>query len=135
MKQLKQLTKNFHRSEFDCKDGTRVPQEYKYNLIRLATNLQAIRDDLNAPITISSGYRTESHNKQERGGKYSQHLTASAADLHQSKESPRDLYFRIKCLIRLGLVDEGGVFLYNWGVHYDIRGVKARGNYSTMFKI
>ncbi len=132
---IEQLNKNFHRSEFDCKDGTRVPKKYKNNLIKLATNLQAIRDDLGAPITISSGYRTESHNKQEGGGKYSQHLTASAGDLHQGKESPRDLYFRIERLIRIGLVDEGGLFLYNWGVHYDVRGIKARGNYSSLYKI
>ena len=132
---MKQLTKNFHRSEFDCKDGTVVPLKYKNNLIKLATNLQVIRDDLGAPITISSGYRTEAHNTAIGGAKHSQHLTASAGDLHQTKESPRDLYFRIKCLIRLGLVDEGGLFLYDWGVHYDIRGVKARGNYSNLYRI
>lgn len=132
---MKQLTKNFHRSEFDCKDGTRVPVKYKNNLIKLATNLQVIRDDLNAPITISSGYRTEMHNRKVGGAKHSQHLTASAADLHQSKLNPLELYFRIECLIRLGKVDEGGVFLYDWGVHYDVRGVKARGNYSTLYKI
>lgn len=132
---MKQLTKNFHRSEFDCKDGTVVPIKYKNNLIKLATNLQVIRDHLGAPITISSGYRTESHNKQEGGSINSQHLTASAADLHQSKLTPLLLYNLIETLIEIGKVDQGGVFLYNWGVHYDIRGVKARGNYSTIYKI
>lgn len=132
---MKQLTKNFHRSEFDCKDGTRVPKKYKNNLIKLATNLQVIRDDLSAPITISSGYRTESHNKQERGGKYSQHLYAKAGDLHQSKETPLELYKRIECLIFNNKIHNGGLFLYNWGVHYDVRGKPARGNYSTLYKL
>lgn len=132
---MKQLTKNFHRSEFDCKDGTRVPQEYKYNLIRLATNLQLIRDDLGAPITISSGYRTPSHNKREKGASNSQHLYAKAGDLHQSKETPLELYRRIECLIFNSKIHNGGLFLYNTFVHYDVRDKPARGNYSSLYKI
>ena len=135
MKQLKQITKNFHRSEFDCKDGTKVPAKYFNNLIKLATNSQVIRDVIDAPITISSGYRTVSHNKKVGGAKHSQHLTASAADFHQSKLNPLVLYCLIELLIEKKEIDEGGVFLYDWGVHYDIRGVKARGNYSSLYKL
>ena len=132
---MKQLTKNFHRSEFDCKDGTVVPLKYKNNLIKLATNLQVIRDVIGVPITISSGYRTESHNTKVSGAKNSQHLTASAADLHQSKLNPMVLYCLIELLVEKKEIDEGGVFLYDTFVHYDIRGVKARGNYSSLYKI
>lgn len=132
---MKKLTKNFHRKEFDCKDGTRVPEVYKYNLIKLATNLQLIRDDLDASITISSGYRTPSHNKREKGASNSQHLYAKAGDLHQSKETPLELYKRIECLIFNKKIHNGGLFLYNWGVHYDVRDKPARGNYSTLYTL
>lgn len=130
---MEQLTKNFHRSEFDCKDNTRVPEEFKNNLIKLATNLQIIRDELGSPISINSGYRTESHNKKENGAKNSQHLYAKAGDLRQSKLTPLQFYRFIENLIKLGLIYNGGLFLYDTFVHYDIGNPNRRGNYSKKF--
>lgn len=124
---MKQLTKNFHRKEFDSKDGVKVPKELKCNLIKLAVNLQVIRDDLNKDnpkndleIVINSGYRTVSHNEKVGGTSNSKHLYAMAADLHQDKESPLEFYKRIEWLIAEGKVDNGGLGLYNSFVHYDI---------------
>lgn len=138
---MKQLTKNFHRSEFDCKDGTKVPEKYRSNVIRLACNLQVLRDFLNENrekqigININSGYRTVSHNKKEGGAIKSQHLTAKAGDIWVATILPVKLYFIIDTLIDQGKMDEGGLFLYNNFVHYDIRGEKRRWNYSTNYKI
>lgn len=132
---MEQLTKNFHRSEFDCKDGTRVPIEFKTNLVRLAINIQKIRDKLGAPIGINSGYRTASHNKKEGGAKASRHLTASAGDLRQSKITPLDLYRMIEEMIKNKEIDNGGLFLYNTFVHYDLGPRIARDNFSTIWKI
>ena len=41
-----QLTKNFSRQEFDCKDGTIVPDKFLFNVKEVAENLQALRDYL-----------------------------------------------------------------------------------------
>src|SRR5690625_1177945 len=131
---MEQLTKNFHRKEFDCKDGTKVPIEFKNNLIRLAVNLQKLRDDLGSPLVISSGYRTPKYNKRVGGATLSQHLTASAGDLSQSKETPLELYKRIEKLIKEGKMHNGGLGLYNTFVHYDIRQKPARWN-NSKFRI
>lgn len=131
---MEQLTRNFHRKEFDCKDGTKVPIEFKNNLIRLAVNLQKLRDDLGSALVISSGYRTSKYNKRVGGATLSQHLTASAGDLSQSKETPLELYKRIERLIKEGKMHNGGLGLYNTFVHYDIRQNPARWN-NSKFKI
>lgn len=129
------MTKNFKISEFDCKDGIKVPIELMHNLHKLATNIQIIRDNLDAPITINSGYRTKSHNKKVGGASKSYHLTADAGDLKQNKETPLQLYKRIERLINDGLIHDGGLILYNTFVHYDTRKVPYRANYSTIFKL
>lgn len=131
---MEQLTRNFHRKEFDCKDGTKVPEEFKNNLIKLAVNLQVLRDDFGSALVISSGYRTPKYNKRVGGATLSQHLTASASDLSQNKETPLELYKRIEKLIKQGKMHNGGLGLYNTFVHYDIRQKPTRWN-NSKFKI
>lgn len=128
-----QLTKNFKIQEFACKDGSQVPQQYIANVQKLANNIQIIRDELDAPIVINSGYRSLSHNTKVGGAKNSQHLTASAGDLNQSKITPKEFYYFILDLIKQGKIYNGGVFLYDTFVHYDIGGQGRRGNYSKKF--
>jgi hypothetical protein len=41
---MSKLTENFSLSEFRCKDGTDVPDEYMDNVRELAENLQALRE-------------------------------------------------------------------------------------------
>lgn len=122
-----QLTQNFTRQEFDCKDGTLVPQQYISNVTELAENLQALRDHIKEPVLVTgSGYRTPSHNKKVGGVPASQHLTASGADINAKNYSPRGLANVIEQLIAEGKMKQGGIGVYNGFVHYDIRGTKAR---------
>jgi uncharacterized protein YcbK (DUF882 family) len=122
-----QLTKNFHSEEFRCKDGTPVPKKYEHNLIRLATNLQRLRDYLGAPVKITgSGYRTPTHNSKVGGAKASLHLTASASDINVTGFTPEQVHEAIEYLIGQGKMDEGGLGLYKTFVHYDVRGYRAR---------
>lgn len=122
-----QLTENFHLSEFDCKDGTPVPDELLPNVKELAKNLQVIRDEIGQPLYISgSGYRTPEHNKKVDGAPKSQHLTASAADISSPGMSPEDLAAVIERLIIEERVKQGGIGVYAGFVHYDIRGKRAR---------
>ena len=121
------LTENFSSEEFDCKDGTKVPEEFMDNLQELAENLQVLRDYIEVPVSITgSGYRTYNHNKAVGGAKRSQHLTASAADINAQDYTPKQLHMIIELLIDEGKMKQGGLGLYNTFVHYDIRGIKAR---------
>jgi uncharacterized protein YcbK (DUF882 family) len=121
------LTKNFSRQEFDCKDGTKVPDELLPNLQELANNLQVLRDHLGVTITVTgSGYRTPSHNRKVGGAKESLHLVAKAGDINAKGFTPAKLYSEIEKLIHSGKMKQGGLGLYKGFVHYDIRGTKAR---------
>tara|TARA_R110000868_G_scaffold409049_1_gene693802 strand:- start:218 stop:592 length:375 start_codon:yes stop_codon:yes gene_type:complete len=121
------LTKNFDSKEFDCKDGTKVPEKYLLNCKEVADNLQVLRDYLRVPVSITgSGYRTPSHNAKVKGAKFSQHLTASAADINAEGYKPKQLAEVIELLILKGKMKQGGIGTYSNFVHYDIRGTKAR---------
>ena len=50
------------------------------NLFRIVQIMSVIRTQANMPITITSGYRSFSHNMRVGGVKTSQHLTGSACD-------------------------------------------------------
>ena len=121
------LTKNFNLSEFDCKDGTKVPEKYLLNVKEVADNLQVLRDYLEVSVSVTgSGYRTPAHNKKVGGAKFSQHLTASGADINAKGYEPKQLAEVIELLILKGKMKQGGLGIYPNFVHYDIRGTKAR---------
>jgi uncharacterized protein YcbK (DUF882 family) len=120
------LTKNFNKQEFDSKDGAEMPLEVLQNIKELATNLQVLRDELKAPITINSGYRSPKHNAKIGGAKRSQHLLGTASDIVVSGHTPQEVAFVIEELIRSGKMKQGGLKAYNSFTHYDIRGVRAR---------
>lgn len=124
------LTENFSREEFDSKDGAEMPEEVLENVKELAKNLQVIRDHIKMPIKINSGYRSPEYNKKVGGADKSQHLFAKAADLNTSL-APQVLHKIILNLIEEGKIKEGGLGLYNSFVHYDIRGKKARWDFSN----
>jgi uncharacterized protein YcbK (DUF882 family) len=122
-----QLTKDFHLSEFACKDGTPVPEQYYENVKKVAENLQVLRDAIGEPVFISgSGYRTPEHNKKVGGAPKSQHLTASAADISVKSLTPKQLAAKIERLIKDRKMKQGGIGIYPGFVHYDIRGRAAR---------
>ncbi len=127
------LTANFTLREFECNDGTTVPEKYISNVNKLAYNLQVLRDELKKPIHINSGYRHPAYNKRIGGAKFSQHLTASASDITVRDITPKKLARTILKLIKQGKMNEGGVGLYNGFVHYDVRGKKARWDNSSLF--
>lgn len=120
------LTKNFNLREFKCNDGSSTPLDVVRNLEKLATNLQVLRDKVGEPITITSGYRSESHNKKIGGAKNSQHVLGTAADFKVKGMRPNEVYAIIENLIKKGEMMEGGLGLYSNWIHYDIRGTKAR---------
>lgn len=123
------ITQHFSREEFDCHDGTIVPEAYRPFLQTLCENLEILRSHLNRPILITSGYRTEAWNRKQCGAPSSLHLTASAADIKIPGISTSVLAHAINTLIAEGKMKQGGIGIYNSWVHYDIRGVKARWDF------
>ena len=121
-----QLSKNFKKSEFRCRDGTDVPEDLMDNLLELVENLQIIRDHIDKPVRVISGYRTPKYNRKIDGARRSQHMKARAADLKVSGVSAKELHEVITGLIKEGKIKKGGVGLYRTFVHYDTRGWNAR---------
>lgn len=120
------LTKNFSLHEFDCRDGSEMPQSVIQNVKALAEQLQIIRDYFSKPITINSGYRSQTYNRKIGGAKRSQHLTGRAADITVKGIAPDVVADQIEKLIASGDVLQGGLGRYKTFTHYDIRGTKAR---------
>jgi uncharacterized protein YcbK (DUF882 family) len=119
-----QLTKNFHIREFASKDGANTPDELRSNLLELAQNLQKIRDVIDEPIYINSGYRTKDHNAKVGGVSNSYHTKGMAVDIRANGLDSKQLYTIIAQMMDKGSIKKGGLGLYNSFVHYDIQGKK-----------
>jgi len=123
------MTKNFSKSEFESKCGRDMPEEVYFNVVKVANQLQYLRDYLGKPIRVNSAYRSPEHNAKIGGVPKSQHLLGKAADI-VVKDMPTDvLYQYIEDAISNGEMLQGGLGLYDTFVHYDIRGTKARWDY------
>lgn len=123
-----QITENFNLSEFECNCGCEMPRDVRNNIIKLASQLQLIRNSVGKAIRLTNAYRCVSHNKKVGGATNSQHLLGKAADLQISGHKPKEVFNIIESLIERGDLLQGGLGLYNTFVHYDIRKTKARWN-------
>ena len=123
---MAKLTENFSLQEFQCKDGSDIPNNILPNIIELAKNLQVLRNYINKPITINSGYRSPRYNAKIGGVKNSQHVKGKAADIVVKGMTPREVALIIEGLIESGKIKQGGIGIYSNFTHYDIRGIKAR---------
>jgi uncharacterized protein YcbK (DUF882 family) len=122
------MTKNFNIKEFESKDGSKMPSDIFLNMIKLANQLQILRDYTGKAITVNSGYRSPKHNAKIGGSLSSQHLLGKAADITIEDLKPAEVFMIINELIDMGLMLQGGLGLYEKKgfVHYDIRKTKAR---------
>ena len=120
------LTENFSLSEFNSKCGRPMPENVQKNIAELAKNLQVLRNELKARITITSGYRSPEHNAKVKGAKNSQHLLGNASDIKVAGYAPYQVSQAIERLISEGKMKQGGLKAYKSFTHYDIRGVRAR---------
>lgn len=115
----RQITEHFRVYEFACSDGSDVV----FVSQALVDILEAIRQHFGAAVHIHSGYRTVSYNASLPGSSTkSQHCNGLAADLHVDGHSHQEVY-DYACQL---LGDHGGVGLYSWGVHVDVRAAKSR---------
>ena len=103
-----------------------MPEEFRSNVEVLAENLQVLREYIQKPIVVISGYRSPKYNRKIGGARRSQHLKASAADIIVPGMHPDDVRSTIIKLIKEGKMAKGGVGRYTTFTHYDIRGWNAR---------
>tara|TARA_R110000851_G_scaffold286342_1_gene440226 strand:- start:3020 stop:3319 length:300 start_codon:yes stop_codon:yes gene_type:complete len=98
-------------------------------MVKVANQLQILRNYIGKPITINSGYRSEEYNASIKGSsKKSQHVMGRAADIVVKGMTPVKVTEVIERLISNGDMLQGGLGLYKGFVHYDIRGTKVRWN-------
>ena len=133
-----QLSKNFTQKEFiesrffkgyqnKVNDSFKKNEDILLpNLIKLAEQLQIIRDYTGKSITINSGYRSPEHNASIGGVSNSQHVLGKAADIVIDGMSPADTYALIEYLNDKGVIKIGGLGSYNIFTHVDIREKTAR---------
>jgi len=120
------MTNNFTLKEFECNDGSEMPSDVYLNIVKLAGQLQFLRDYTGKAIKINSGYRSPDFNAKIKGVKNSQHLLGKAADIRIEGMKPKEVHSIIEKLIGDGDMLQGGLGLYSSFVHYDFRGKKAR---------
>ena len=118
------LSKNFTLQEF-TKSVTAIrndidnsPNAEHIRNIQLLVKfvLQPLREGLNKPIRITSGYRSESLNKLIKGSKRSQHCKGQAADLQFRVDGVMDNKAIWDKVIELGLPFDQMIneFNYSW---------------------
>ena len=121
----RRLAPSFAVKEFRCRDGTDTIMVDE----ALTVLLQCLRDHFGKPITITSGYRTATHNAAVGGAKSSQHLLGRAADIQVQGVPVEDVAAYAESLMPTW----GGVGRYpvkagrtkGW-VHVDTRPNKSR---------
>lgn len=124
------MTKNFSIKEFECSSECETPKDVYSNIIKLVAQLQYLRDYIDKPIKINSGYRCQEYNAKIGGVKRSQHILGKAADIRVDGMKPKEVHSIIEELISKGEMLQGGLGLYSSFVHYDVRGKKARWDFS-----
>lgn len=114
------ISKNFRVREFACKDGS-DPIFIDDELVGV---LQQIRDHFGKAVTITSAFRTASHNKKVGGATYSQHLYGTAADIKVSGVAASAVADYVETL----MPNTGGIGRYSTFTHVDVRSIKSRWN-------
>lgn len=125
MATIMQITPHFKDYEFACKDGTLVPVDLRPNMVKLAEQLEIIRQVLCEPVYINSAYRTISHNSKIGGASRSFHLKCQAVDINCHIATPLQVFKTIEKLMDDCKIIQGGLKRYSTFVHYDIRGYKV----------
>lgn len=117
---IEYLEDNFRVREFACNDGS----DKILIDTTLTSILQMVRNYFGEPVTITSGYRTESWNKSVGGATGSQHCLGRAADIVVAGQKPLVVYQYLDKVLGTW----GGLILYpNKGfVHVDTRATKYR---------
>lgn len=112
------LSKNFMRSEFAC-TGHGCCGKSAAVTTELVHALQQLRDLVNAPLVIISGFRCRAKNDRTPGAaKDSYHTKGMAADIVCPSVSPSQLALYAE---QVPAFRQGGIAVYGAWVHVDVR--------------
>lgn len=117
-----QISKNFQYKEFDCHGkgccSTTIIDE------KLVEYIQRIRDHFGKPITITSPYRCEVHNRRVGGATKSYHMQGKAADIVVQGISSREVakYAESIGILGIGLYETSADGYFT---HIDTRTTKS----------
>jgi len=116
-----QLSPNFNLVDFHCHCDslacrvTMVAQE-------LVNGLEALRA-IAGPFDINSGYRCIPYNQKINGRPNSYHTVGMAADCAPRFLKPQELK---QFAVQVPTLNQGGIGLYKWGIHVDVRPIMSR---------
>ena len=91
----------------------------------LLKKLTALRQKIDRPLIINSGFRCEAYNKKVGGVPKSYHLFGYAADVTVNSMKISDL------LLYAEQIQFGGIGVYNNFLHLDVRVIKERWDLRT----
>ena len=112
------LSKNFSRSEFACKGANCCGHSAPVHP-ELISALQYLRDQLNLPLSITSGFRCNRHNESVGGATQSFHTLGMAADVTcPDGVTAEDL---AQAAETIPSFQQGGIGIYPSWVHLDVR--------------
>ncbi len=110
------LSNHFTLKEFACNDGADEVIVH----IAIILLLEEIRTHFKMPVSITSGYRTPSYNKQINGSPNSTHMKGMAADIRVINIMPPDVANFVETL------NPGGLGRYGGFTHIDVFGENRR---------
>ena len=113
---MSDLSPHFSRYEFACKCGC-GQDTVDAKLIAI---LERVRQHFGAPVTITSGNRCETYNRDIGGARNSQHKISRAADIVVAGVSPATVF------AWLDPWHTGGLGAYRNFTHIDTRANRAR---------
>lgn len=110
------ITKNFSKKEMSCPCCNRADMSLGFMM-----KLQKVRDIVDVPLTITSGYRCAKHNKSVGGAPSSYHLLGQAADI--AIKGDKQLRYKIvKAAMEVGM---GGIECSSKHIHMDSRDLSS----------
>lgn len=112
------IGKYFRVKEFACSDGSQVVFIDSY----LVSILDILRNKIEKPVIITSGYRTPVLNKKVGGAAYSYHMRGMAADIRVNGMSAKEIANKLNEIVP----NECGIIVYRSWVHFDVRTSKYR---------
>ena len=125
-------SKHLSWRELACHDylQTPYPVDKRDRAQRLGDVFEALRSWLgDRPLAVLSAFRTVRHNQAVGGAARSRHVTGEAMDIRANCDVG-DFHRRVNSALEHDATLKahvGGIGLYPWGVHVDIRPLKKGG--------